>query len=149
MSLASLITTIVLISANPGETPEDLQALLKNIWSPYCKGISLLECPSGQAEKLRDEIRARYFAGETIEVIKKDLAATYGGQLRMLPTKDGREGLAYWLPYVLFVLGIAAVSTIWWRTRKRKVEAPAVPSSAASSVSPEMLEKIESRLKSL
>jgi cytochrome c-type biogenesis protein CcmH/NrfF len=73
---------------------DDAGDILRNIWSPYCKGVSLLECPSSQAEKLREEIYARLEAGESTDQIIDSLNVRYGNQLRMQPSSSGRESLA-------------------------------------------------------
>lgn len=86
------------------------QTLFRNIWSPYCKGVSLLECPSSKAEDLRADIRRRLAAGETEDDILADLKERYGDQLRMSPTLEGRESLAYWLPWIVFSL---VVTGLW------------------------------------
>ena len=93
-----------------GVSDADVAQELKNIWSPYCKGISLLECPSTKAEHLRNEIYRRAKEGESFQTIYSDLEARYGqGVLQMAPSQSGRDGLSYWLPWAIFILAFALV----------------------------------------
>jgi len=117
--------------------PQEAAQKLKNIWSPYCKGISLLECPSSQAEKLREEIYSRMAGGESFDAIFTDLNARYDNSLRMSPEGSGRESLAYWLPWIAFAIVISLVTLIW-----RKKSAPPSP-AATQPLSSDLQAKIE------
>lgn len=117
--MLSLITSLLLLSAP--ETPNDPSVLMRQIWSPYCKGVSLMECPSTQAEKLRTEITARMNAGENFTDIYQDLTQRYGPVLRMSPTFEGREGLAYWIPWIVFAALSFFIVGIWMVKKKKPV----------------------------
>lgn len=99
---------------------KDPANFFSRIWSPYCHGISLLECPSSQAEDLRKEIRQRMSAGETEEAIFSELNEKHPGTLRMEPSRSGRESLAYWIPWVLFAF-VASFVVLFWRSRKKRL----------------------------
>jgi cytochrome c-type biogenesis protein CcmH/NrfF len=113
---------------------------MKEIWSPYCKGVSLLECPSSQAEKLREEIYIRTGAGESVDAVVVDINERYGNILRMSPDFSGREGLAYWLPWIFFlIVGVGGV--LWW-LKKRVRKTPSTPSGPRRAVDPNLEQKI-------
>ncbi|TVQ77677.1 MAG: hypothetical protein EA369_08820 [Bradymonadales bacterium] len=99
---------------------QDLKLFYQRVWSPYCKGNSLLECPSGTAEALRDEIRRRYEAGASFEELEAFLIDRYGSEVKMLPTEDFRGSLAYSIPYVLFYLALLFL-VIYWASRIRSL----------------------------
>ncbi len=126
------------------DTIESAATDMKNIWSPYCKGISLLECPSSQAEELRNEVYERIRNGENFKKIYVDLQSRYGeGVLRMSPDSSGREGLSYWIPWVL-IFAAALFVGLFWKFRPRKVRA--TPRKAVP-VDKMMTERIERDLK--
>jgi cytochrome c-type biogenesis protein CcmH/NrfF len=106
-------------------TPQQEEAakLMKEIWSPYCKGNSLLECPSSKAEDLREEIYARMQSGESREQVIESLKGRYGDSLTMSPGTSGREGWAHRLPWIFSALGVLLVA-IFWLTRPRKRPPP-------------------------
>ncbi len=117
---------------------------MKNIWSPYCKGISLLECPSSRAEELRDSIRSEWEAGKSVADIKVQLRSSYGNQLRMEPETSLRGQLAYAIPWIAFLMTSILVG-IYWRKRTKPTIGP--QSSLQSPKTSEVLDEIERRLK--
>ena len=82
-----LCSLFFLTTLSFADTPQDPSDFFSRIWSPYCKGVSLLECPSGQAEDLRKEIRARVNAGENIDVIFSEINQKHDNKLRMTPAE--------------------------------------------------------------
>ncbi len=128
---------------------EESGEVMQKIWSPYCKGVSLLECPSSKAETLRAEIRQRMGSGETFESVFADLSQRYGPSLRMAPETSGREGLAYWLPYILF--GFIAVGVvIFWIRRGRQPKKAASPLRSIQNpqIESQILKDLEERINS-
>lgn len=126
------------------ETPEEAARAMKSIWSPYCKGISLLECPSTKAEVLRNEVYERVRKGESFSTIYADLQNRYGQDvLRMAPEGVGREGLSYLIPWILFAAAALFVAFYWSRRPRKRVAAP----RNTPSVDRIMAERIERDLK--
>lgn len=104
----------------------ELKEFYQRVWSPYCKGNSLLECPSGQAEKLRDELRRQYESGKNLNQLEKYLEAQYGNQVRMEPKPSARGALAYLIPGFLFIFVCTGLA-LYWRKRLK----PEQPSSSS------------------
>ncbi len=125
----------------------DPATLFRKIWSPYCKGVSLLECPSSQAEDLRNEIRRRINNGEKMDIIWTDLQAKYGNQLRMDPDQGGRENLAYSIPYIGIGVVITLLALFWLSRRSGRKKLP-MNVEAPSQISKDMENKILKDLKS-
>lgn len=118
-------------------TQERANELFQNIWSPYCKGVSLLECPSGQAENLRQKVREQIELGASDQEIQDNLLNIYGASLRMVPSSSGRESLAYSLPWIAFGLGLALFFAILFAKRKKKkarIIATATPAQEINAV---------------
>ncbi len=120
-------------------TEQQAQTLFRDIWSPYCKGVSLLECPSSQAENLRSIIRQKLQAGEKPETIMATLKTEFGNTLRMQPAFEGRESLAYTIPWITFFLTVMIFLVVTLYRRKSKAK----PARATTiSPEPEILNKI-------
>jgi len=117
--MLALIFTM-LVSLSPQQ--EDASKFMREIWSPYCKGNSLLECPSSKAEELREEIYDRMQRGENRETIMKALQERYGNTLSMTPSHQGREGWAHRLPWIFTGLGVIFVAIFWLTRTKKSVE---------------------------
>lgn len=136
----------LLAIANTPQSTEDqaLQKFYSDIWSPYCKGNSLQECPSGQAEALRQKIREAHARGESFESIRKRLEQEYQKPLRMLPEANFRGKLAYSIPWIA-LLGIVLALFAYWKTRIRSPE----PLNKAdnSTLSSELEKEIADRMK--
>jgi cytochrome c-type biogenesis protein CcmH/NrfF len=59
-----------------------LQTLSNDLMSPYCPGRTIASCPSPQARKLEDHIRAEAEAGKSREEIEAALVARFGEDIR-------------------------------------------------------------------
>jgi len=132
---------------------DSADAILLQLWSPYCKGVSLLECPSSQAEKLRDEIRVLLETGQSTEQVVTQILSQHGELLRMQPNRTGREALAYWIPWATFILVALFVIAYWMkRVRKfRKIETSAAPvtsSTSSGETKRKVLQELEERMRS-
>lgn len=127
---------------------QSLQRFYGEIWSPYCRGNSLLECPSGQAEDLRQKIRQQYEAGRPLDEIKASLEQTYGGKLTMKPEEGFRGSLAYSIPWIAFIL-VALVLIVYWMKRVRRSVADPNPPQVTShaALSPELERDLKERLR--
>ena len=141
----SFLLSLLLFSLTP-QSPEeqDLQKFYSEIWSPYCKGNSLLECPSGQAENLRLRIRAERAEGKTFSMIRAGLENEYKSSLRMTPEMGARGRMAYLIPWVA-LLSILIVLFFYWRSRMRP--ATETLQSKASQLPDSVEAEIEERMR--
>lgn len=144
--MRKILLFIFLIFATAARA-DDAGDILKHVWSPYCKGVSLLECPSGKAEELREEVFARLAAGETKESILDDLYERYGPEIRMNPKGSGREALAYYLPYAFFAAALLLILWVIFIRRKQVAsKGPAPQQKIDSHLQKQILEDLDERL---
>ena len=124
---------LVAISGTHAQTPTqqqdvDQQAsrLFDQVMSPFCPGRTLTNCPSPQADILRDGIKERLRAGATADQIWDELYAAYGDQVRSVPRASGFNLLAWIIPGLFFALG-ALLLIRWMRPRWRSTPAAPMP----------------------
>jgi cytochrome c-type biogenesis protein CcmH/NrfF len=99
--------------------------LYDQVMSPFCPGRTLTNCPSPQAQVLRDGIKDRLRDGATTDQIWDELYSVYGDQVRSVPRAAGFNLLAWILPALFFVLG--AWLLIRWMRRGRRSTTAATP----------------------
>jgi cytochrome c-type biogenesis protein CcmH/NrfF len=145
LTIAFCFFTSYLAAGGTNEDGKDPADFFSRIWSPYCPGLSLLECPSSQAEDLRREIRLRLKSGEGEEKIFSELNQKHRGSLRMEPAGEGRESLAYWIPWVAFALSILFVLG-FWKLRKNRSRPKTATHKPTEEVNSKIIEDLKARL---
>jgi cytochrome c-type biogenesis protein CcmH/NrfF len=76
--------------------------LYQQVFSPFCPGRSLNDCPSSKAAELKDQMRAELEAGKAPEVILNEVIQKFGEQYRAVPRFTG-VGMFVWLVPMGFV----------------------------------------------
>jgi cytochrome c-type biogenesis protein CcmH len=111
-----LVCVFVLAAApaNADDAGADAAALARELMSPFCPGLLLVDCQSFGAHELRTEIRDRLGRGDTSEEIVNDLVARFGPHVRAVPTPEGLGLLVWAFPGVL---GAATLLGLAWRLR--------------------------------
>lgn len=103
--------------------PEDVANRISGeIMSPYCPGVTLHDCPSKEADALRERIEDRAAAGWSEERIMNELVAQYGESIRAVPSSDGGGIVAWLLPGLVALVGFGFAATLaarWTRARER------------------------------
>jgi cytochrome c-type biogenesis protein CcmH/NrfF len=97
--------------------------LFDQVMSPFCPGRTLTNCPSPQAEVLRNGIREQLQAGATTDDIWEDLYEAYGDQVRSIPRASGFNLLVWVIPGLFFVLG-ALLLVRWLRPPPSESDSP-------------------------
>ncbi len=95
----------------PPDNPEATEAISK-IRSPFCPGLMLEICPTQLAEDLRDSIQAMAEAGLPADSLVELVVAQYGEEYRAYPKRSGAGLVAWVVPPVVLVLGLAIVVVV-------------------------------------
>lgn len=123
----AVLLLVALPSAATAASPEDVAVDVSHaVMSPFCPGVTLHDCPSAAADRLRLRIEEWARAGNGRAEILDRLEAEYGPSIRALPPASG-AGLAAWLlPAAGLVLGIALAATLArrWAHKERAPVAP-------------------------
>lgn len=140
----------VLATASPAAAaPEDVANRIANeIMSPYCPGVTLHDCPSRQADELRERIEGWAAQGWDEERIMAELVDQFGEGVRATPPSEG-GGILWWiLPGLVAVGGAflaARLARRWSRARDAEREAPAVR-NGAEALSDEQKQRLSAEL---
>jgi len=102
--------------------------LPKEMMSPYCPGRALSDCPSPQAEELREWIVEQENAGVSRSEVEDQLFRAFGDKLRQAPRAEGMGLMAYLIPALAFAAGGALLAFFLRRQR------PSVGGRAAAAV---------------
>ena len=107
----------------PLTTQERVHDIAATIKCPTCRSQSVAGSDSAAARAIRVEITRRVNDGESADAIRAAVAATYGEDVLLTPTRSGVEGLVWILPVVALVLGLAGVGAAFRRWRRMPVAA--------------------------
>ena len=92
--------------------------IFSTVMSPYCPGRLLSDCPSSEADRLREEIKSSLAGGQSREQVLEDLRARFGDAIRSTPKTEG-IGLVGWImPLVFFAAALIALG-VWIVTARR------------------------------
>lgn len=104
------------------ERTRDIAATIK---CPTCRSQSVAGSDSAAARAIRAEIARRVSDGDSADTIREAIAATYGDDVLLTPSRSGLDGVVWVLPVAGLVLGLAGVSAAFARWRR--------PSSASAT----------------
>jgi len=148
-SLCVALSVGTAYAATPEGEALDRQAttLYQQVFSPFCPGRSLNDCPSSKAAELKDQMRAELEAGKAPDVILNEVFQKYGDQYRAVPQFSG-VGMFVWLVPIGFVVTGLVVAIAASSRRKRRVSADNAHSSA-TALSAEEERRIQEELSRL
>lgn len=137
LALVILVLAVVVIPvAAQGGEPGAEKQLTQELWCPICNGIRLDVCEQKVCEQMREQIAIDLQAGKTIEQIKQEFVEFYGPSVLGEPPREGFSLLA-WIVPVLLLLGGLAVIVVLTRRWTRKPAPAAVSSTTPGTTQPE------------
>lgn len=102
----------------PSSTQERVRSIAATIKCPTCRSQSVAGSDAASARAIRAEIDKRVRDGETPDEIRDAIAATYGDDVLLTPSRSGAAGLVWILPVVALVLGLAGLLAAFSRWRR-------------------------------
>ena len=135
----------------PTEPPAPYaQQLWRDIMSPYCRGLTLIDCPSSEAAELREWIAAQERAGRPRRDVEAELLLRFGEKIRQAPPPRGFGLLAYLIPGALLALGAVAVCALLGplvgRRRLSRPDPSRHPDPRGGGTDPELERRIDEEL---
>ena len=127
-------------------TPNEINAVAKELWCPLCNGVRLDNCELQACVQMREVIDQKLVAGENKEQIKAYFAQQYGDVVLGEPAREGFNLVVWIFPILAVVVGLGwlAYLVMTWRKRKPPSAAP-VPAGAGPS-DDEYLKRVEQEM---
>jgi cytochrome c-type biogenesis protein CcmH len=115
-------------------TPNEINAVAKDLWCPLCNGVRLDNCELQACVQMRELIGQKLAAGESKESIKAYFVQQYGDVVLGQPPREGFNLIAYIFPILAAVVGIGWVVylVLSWRRRQTATVAAAASRPAPS-----------------
>lgn len=133
-----------------GELDRQANQIYQQVFSPFCPGRSLNDCPSSKAHELKKEMRQKLEQGVPPQVVLEQVFEQYGDQYRAVPQYAGFGRLVWWAPVIFLALGLVVALVLARGKRVRGVELRAnsvEPTKARPPpISPELRARIEVEL---
>lgn len=132
-SLALLIwAALVAPLAGQTPTPNQINAVARELWCPLCNGVRLDNCELQACIQMREVIAQKLTAGESKEQIKAYFVQQYGDVVLGAPANEGFNRVVWLLPVL-----IALTAAGWlvylvraWTHRRAATAAAAMPAAA-------------------
>ncbi len=86
-------------------TPEEINAIAKELWCPLCSGVRLDVCELKACIQMREVIALKLAEGATPEEIKAYFVEQYGPQVLGEPPRKGFSLFAWILPFAALAGG--------------------------------------------
>ena len=150
---AALLILLALLAA-PGHaqvktpTPNDIDAIAKELWCPLCNGVRLDNCELQACIQMREVIAQKLMGGEGKEQIKAYFVEQYGDVVLGAPAAVGFNRIVWLLPVL-----IAAVAVGWltylisaWTRRRSPVSVAAASSGSKPASTDEYLRRVDEQL---
>jgi cytochrome c-type biogenesis protein CcmH len=107
--------------------------LYQQVFSPFCPGRSLNDCPSSKAAELKDDMRAQLEAGKSGEEILKGVFEKFGDQYRAVPKFAGVGVLVWLVPAGFVAVGLAIAVALSFRRRSPAAQSASLPEQRISA----------------
>jgi cytochrome c-type biogenesis protein CcmH len=130
-------------------TPNQIDAIAKELWCPLCNGVRLDNCELQACIQMREVIVQKLVAGENKEQIKAYFAEQYGDVVLGTPSREGFNLVVWIFPILAAVVGLGWVAYLIFVWRKRRPAAQSAPTSFPSrrQGEDEYLKRVDEELK--
>lgn len=134
--LACFAISLMALPALAQESRVEVATRIYNsVMSPYCPGVTLSSCTSGDARKLREEINGWLAEGSTEGEVRQRLIERYGAGVLGMPERSGLGAVGWLIPPAAMLLGLGVLFFAL-----RRMSAPQAEATAAAD-SPEKTEQ--------
>ncbi|MBA3552442.1 MAG: cytochrome c-type biogenesis protein CcmH [Actinobacteria bacterium] len=149
VALLAVAASLAVMLVRGPEAPRTLQgrvtAVAAELRCPVCQNLSVADSSSKLAQQMRATIARDLRAGRTPEQIRDQFVAAYGEWILLSPSRRGINLVAWIVPFLLVVLGLAGGVITVRRWRAHGVSGPA--SAPGAQVAPaEHLSSADRRL---
>jgi formate-dependent nitrite reductase complex subunit NrfG len=115
--LALAVAFVACAAPHPSEEAHRIEG---QVWSPYCPGRLLIDCPTKQADELRTEISRRLGAGQSSDDVMRWIRLNFGNEAIARPS--GQDTVLIWsFPVALFAIGTTLLVFLLRRWTRQRV----------------------------
>lgn len=142
-----------LIQAAPATpTPNQVDAVAKELWCPLCNGVRLDNCDLQACVQMKQVIAQKLAAGESTEQIRTYFVQQYGDVVTGVPANQGFNLVAWYLPVVGAVVGLGILAYlvytyVYIRRRPTPGAAGAGEPGSEAGTKDEYLRRVDEELK--
>jgi len=113
---------LLCFAACAASTSNSAHKIEGQVWSPYCPGRLLIDCPTRQADELRAEISRRISRGESADDVMRWIRLNFGNEA--IARASGHDTVLIWsFPVALFLIGTTLLIVLVRRWTKGKTHA--------------------------
>jgi cytochrome c-type biogenesis protein CcmH len=159
LALALIVSATALPALAQTPSPDQIDAVAKELWCPLCNGVRLDNCELQACIQMREVIAQKLAAGERNEQIKAYFVQQYGDVVLGTPSREGFNLVVWIFPILAAVVGLGWVAYLvsTWRKRAQSpsdVRPPAPRPAQAGQAGPahtedEYLKRVDQELKDL
>lgn len=149
---ASLIAVTVVYAQDeqPGyPTDNDVNLVAKKLYCPVCPNTPLDVCETKACQDWRAQIRDQLSDGWSEQQVIDYFVAQYGERVLAEPQRKGFTSLVWFLPLIVVLIGLGIVYEVLKNWKRQKLVTVVASASPASSISKEILEKIEREIREI
>ena len=130
-------------------TPNEINAIAKDLWCPLCNGVRLDNCELQACIQMREVIAQRLIAGDSKEQIKAYFVQQYGDVVLGAPERTGFSGVVWILPVLIAIVGLGWLVFFvraGLRRRPAAVKTPSTVSKSAARGQNDYLKRVDEEL---
>ena len=127
-------------------TPNEINAVAKELWCPLCNGVRLDNCELQACVQMREVISQKLVAGENKEQIKAYFAQQYGDVVLGEPAREGFNLVVWIFPILAVVVGLGWLAYLVMTWRKRKPPSAALTPAVSGPSDDEYLKRVEQEM---
>lgn len=152
MLVVALLTGLTGIALAQTPTPNQINAIAKDLWCPLCNGVRLDNCELQACVQMKEVIAQKLMAGESKEQIRAYFVQQYGDVVLGAPAGEGFNALVWMLPVLVAVVAIGwFVFALRSWTRKPKptpvVDADRSSAEASAQVKDGYMKRVDDEMK--
>ena len=139
-----ILLTSLLLAVNPASaqdgggrevSDDEVNAIARELFCPVCENTPLDVCETQACKQWRELIRLKLSQGETPEEIKQYFVENYGARVLAGPPKEGFNLLAYFVPPIIILVGIAVLFRAFKQWQEEDEDEAYAPTTEASPTS--------------
>jgi len=147
----AVIALAVLPAAAQTPTPNQVDAVAKELWCPLCNGVRLDNCELQACIQMREVIAQKLAAGESKDQIKAYFVQQYGDVVLGTPSRQGFNLVIWLFPILAAVVGLGWLAYLVTTWRKRRLATTPVRADESNDAPTEddYLKRVDEELKQL